>query len=108
VFSKIDLRSAYHQVHIKEEEIYNNAFQTRYQCYEFVMVPFGMTNALVAFMCLMNSDLCPYLENFEIVFIDNILIYSKNEEEQAEHLATMLRLLRENQLYAKLSKCNFF
>jgi len=83
-------------------------FRTRYGYYEFVVVPFGLTNAPFAFMCLMNSVLCPYLDKFAIVFIGDNLIYSKNEEEHAENLATVLRLLREHQLYAKLSKCNFF
>ena len=108
MFSKIDMRSGYHQVHIKEEDIYKTAFRTRYGHYEFVVVPFGLTNAPTTFMCLMNSVLRPYLDKFFIVFIDDILIYSKNEEEHPEHLATILRLLREHQLYAKLNKCSFF
>ena len=74
----------------------------------FVLVPFGLTNAPATFMCLMNSVFCPYLDRFVIIFIDDIFVYSKNEEEHANHLAIVLRLLRENQLYAKLSKCNFF
>ena len=108
MFSKIDLRSGYHEVRINEEDIYKTTFQTRYGHYEFIVVPFGLTNAPTTFMCLMNSVLHPYLDKFVIVFIDRILVYSKNEEEHAEHLSTVLRLLRENQLYSKLSKCNFF
>ena len=78
VLSKIDMRLGYHQVCIKEEDIYKISFRARYGHYEFVIVPFGLTNAPTTFMCLMNSVLCPYLEGFFIVFIDNILIYYKN------------------------------
>ena len=81
MFSKIDLRSGYHQVHIKEEDIYKSAFTTRYGNYEFVVVAFNLTNVEDTFMCLMNSVLCPYLDKFVIVFIDDILVFSKNEEE---------------------------
>ena len=108
VFSKIYLRSGYHQVCIKEEDIYKIALWIRYGHYKFVMVLFGFTNSPTTFMCLMNSVLCSYLDKFVIVFIDDILTYSKNEEEHVEHLAKILRFLRENQLYAKLSKCSFF
>jgi len=107
-FSKINLRSGYHQVRIKEEEIYKITFRTRYVHYEFILVPFGLTNAPSTFICLMNSVLRPYLDKFVIVFIDDILLYYKNEEEHVKHLAVVLRLLREHQLYAKLSKCSFF
>ena len=108
MFLKIDLKSGYHQVHIKEEDIYKTIFRTRYEHYDFAVVPFGLTNTPTTFMCLMNSVLHPYLDKFVIVFIDDILVYSKNEEEHAEHLATVLRLQREHLLYAKLSKCSFF
>ena len=97
MFSKIDLRSRYHQVHIKEEDIYKIACRTRYGHYEFVVVPFGLTNAPITFMCLMNSVLHPYLDKFVIVFINEILIYSKNEEEHVQQLAVVLRLLGEHQ-----------
>jgi len=108
MFSKINLRFRYHHVRIKEEEIYKIAFRTRYGHYEFVVVPCGLINAPPTFMCLMNSALHPYLDKFVIVFIDDILVYSKNKEDHVEHLAAVLRLLRENQLYAKLNKCSFF
>jgi len=88
--------------------MYNAAFRTKYGHYEFDVVPFGLTNGLATFLCLMNSVLHPYLDNFVIVFIDAILIYYKNEEEHAEHQETMLKLLREHMLYAELSKCSFF
>ena len=96
MFSKINLISGYHQVCIKEEDIFKTVFRTRYGHYEFVVVPFGLTNDPATFMCFMNSVLCPYLDKFVIVFINDILVYSKNEEEHVENLATILRLLREN------------
>jgi len=108
VFLKIDLRSEYHQVRIKEDSIHKTTFRTKYGHYEFVVVPFGLTNDPYNFMSLMNSELRPYLDKFFIMFIDDILVYSKNEEEHVEHLAALLRLLREHQFYAKLSKCSFF
>jgi len=108
MFSNIDMRSGYHKVHIKEKDIYKIAFRTRYKNYEFVVVAFGLTNSSSTFMCLMNSVLCPYLNKFVIVFIDEILIYSKNEEEHVEHLTIVLRMLIEHHLYAKLRKCSFF
>jgi len=81
---------------------------TRYGHYEFVVVPFGLTSALAKFMCFMNNLWHPYLDKFIIVFIDDILVYSKNEKEHVENLAAVLKLLREHQFYAKLSKCSFF
>ena len=108
MFLKIDLRSRYHQVHIKEEYIYKTTLCTRYGNYEFFVDLFGLNNSIATFMCLMNSVVCPYLDKFVIVFINDILVYSKNEEEHAEHLAAMLRFQREHQVYAKLSKYNFF
>ena len=108
VFSKIDLRSSYHQVRIKDEDIHKTAFRTRYGHYEFVVVPFGLTNALATFMCLMTSVFSRYLNKFVLVFLDDILVYSKNNKEHEEHLRLTLQLLREHQLYAKLSKCDFY
>ena len=107
-FSKIDLRSSYHQVRIKDEDIHKTAFRTRYGHYEFVVVPYGLTNTPATFMCRMNSVFSRYLDRFVLVFLDGILIYSKNEEEHEEYLILTLQLLREDKLYAKLRKCNFY
>jgi hypothetical protein len=108
IFSKIELRSRYHQVRIKDEDIHKTTFRTRYGHYEFVVVPFGLTNALATFMCLMNNVLNKFLDGFVLVFIDDILIYSKNREEHEEHLKLVLQVLREHRIYAKFSKCDFF
>jgi hypothetical protein len=108
IFSKIYLRSGYHQVSIKEEDISKITFRTRYGHYEFTVVPFGLSNAPVVFMCLMNGIFREYLDKFVIVFLDDILIYSKPEEENEHHLRMVLQVLRENQLYSKLSKCSFY
>ena len=93
VFSKIDLRSRYHQVSIKDEDIFKTTFRTQYGHYEFVVMPFGLTNAPAIFMCLMNNIMHKYLDNFVVVFIDDILIYSKTEEEHKEHLKIVLQEL---------------
>ena len=96
VFSKIDLRFGYHQVRIKDEDIHKTAFRTRYGHYEFVVVPFGLTNVLATFMCLMNSVFSRYLDKFVFVFLDEILVYSKNEKDHEENLRLTLKLVREH------------
>ncbi|GKA50631.1 putative reverse transcriptase domain-containing protein, partial [Tanacetum coccineum] len=108
VYSKIDLQSGYHQLRIRKEDILITAFRTRYGHYEFQVMPFGLTNAPAVFMDLMNRVCKSYLDKFVIVFIDDILIYSKNKEEHGEHLKTILNLLRSKKLYAKFSKCDFW
>ena len=95
VFSKIDLRSGYHQLKIKSEDVSKSAFRTRYGHYEFLVMPFGLTTASTAFMDLMNTVFKPYLDNFVVVFIDGILVYSKSKEEHEEHLKVVLQVLRE-------------
>ncbi|GJV02527.1 putative reverse transcriptase domain-containing protein [Tanacetum coccineum] len=108
VYSKIDLRSGYHQLRVKDEDIPKTAFRTRYRHYEFQVMPFGLTNAPAVFMDLMNRVCKPYLDKFVIVFIDDILIYSRNKEEHANHLRIILELLKKEKLYAKFSKCDFW
>ncbi|GJY14985.1 putative reverse transcriptase domain-containing protein [Tanacetum coccineum] len=116
VYSKIDLRSGYHQLRVRDEDIPKTAFRTRYGHYEFQVMPFGLTNAPAVFMDLMNRVCKPYLDKFIIVFIDDILIYSRNKEEHANHLRIMLglfggiilELLKKEKLYAKFSKCDFW
>ncbi|GJS84223.1 putative reverse transcriptase domain-containing protein [Tanacetum coccineum] len=107
-FSKIDLRSGYHQLRVHEDDIPKTTFRTRYGHFEFTVLPFGLTNAPVVFMDLMNRVCRPYLDKFVIVFIDDILIYSKTQEEQVEHLRLVLGLLEKEKLYAKFSKCEFW
>jgi hypothetical protein len=108
VYSKIDLRSGYHQLRVREEDIPKTAFRTRYCHYEFQVMPFGLTNAPAVFMDLMNRVCKPYLDKFVIVFIDDIFIYSRNEEEHVVHLRIILELLKKEDLYAKFSKCDFW
>jgi hypothetical protein len=108
VFSKIDLRSGYHQLRIKEDDVPKTAFKTRFGHYEFTVLPFGLTNAPGVFMSLMNGVFREYLDKFVQVFIDDILIYSRTTEEHDEHLRLVLQCLREHKLYGKLSKCSFY
>ena len=108
VFSKIDLRSGYHQVRIDQADVHKTAFRTRYGHFEFRVLPFGLTNAPATFMALMHDVFRELLDDFVIVFLDDILVYSKNEAEHEEHLRRVLELLRQHKLYGKLSKCDFF
>ncbi|GJW34112.1 putative reverse transcriptase domain-containing protein [Tanacetum coccineum] len=108
VYSKIDLRFGYHQLRVCEEDIPKTAFRTRYGHYEFQVMPFGLTNALAVFMDLMNRVCKLYLDRFMIVFIDDILIYSKSRKEHEGHLKLIMRLLKKEELYAKFSKCEFW
>ncbi|XP_019244791.1 PREDICTED: uncharacterized protein LOC109224723, partial [Nicotiana attenuata] len=105
VFSKIDLRSGYHQLKIREPDIPKTAFGTRYGHYEFLDMSFGLTDAPADFMHLMHSVFRPYLDSFVIVFIDDILVYSRCREDHEQHLRNVLQTLREKKLYAKFSKC---
>nr|GEW63914.1 reverse transcriptase [Tanacetum cinerariifolium] len=107
-FSKIDLRSGYHQLRVKERDVSKTAFCTRYGHYEFLVMPFGLTNAPVVFMDAMNRVFHKYLEKFVIVFINDILVYSKTREEHEDHLRIVLEILRQKKLYAKFSKCDFW
>jgi hypothetical protein len=108
VFSKIDLYSGYHQIKICDEDIPTTAFSTRYGLYEYLVMSFGLTNALAHFIYLMNSVFMPELDKFVVVFIDDILVYSKSMEDHEEHLWVMLQRLRDHQLYTKFSKCEFW
>ena len=108
VYSKINLRIGYHQPRVRETDILKTAFRARYKHFEFAVMPFGLTNALAAFMDLMHRVFQPYLDQFVVVFVDDILIYSQSEREHEDHLRIVLQLLRVHQLYAKFSKCEFW
>ena len=108
VFSKIDLQLGYYQLRVKEVDVSKTAFRTCYGHYVFLVMPFGLTNAPAAFMDLMNRVFYPYLDQFVAVFIDDILVYSKDAKDHEHHLRIVLQILRANQLFAKLSKCDFW
>jgi hypothetical protein len=107
VFSKIDLRSCYHQLRIRPSNIPKTPLITKYGLYEFTVMSFGLTNAPAYFMYLTNSVFMDYLDKFVVVFIDDILVYSQNDQQHEEHLRKVLQRLRDCQLYVKLSKCEF-
>ena len=106
-FSKIDLRSGYYQVRIAPPDVPKTAFRTRYGHFEYLVMPFGLTNAPATFMSLMHKVFNPYLDTFVVVFLDDILVYSKTLQDHVQHLQTVLTVLRQNQLYGKMSKCSF-
>ena len=110
VYSKINLRTGYHQLRVRETDIPKKAFRTRYGHFEFTVMPFGLTNAPTAFMDIIHRVFQPYLDQFVVVFVvfvDDILIYSQSEWEHEDHLRIVLQLLRDHQLYAKFNKCEF-
>ena len=107
-FSKIDLRTGYHWLAVREEDIHKTAFVSHCGHHEFTIMPFGLTNAPAVFMDMKSGVFRPYLNKFVVVFVDDILIYSASRDEHAEHLKIALQLLRDNRLYAKLSKCEFW
>ena len=108
VYSKIDLRTGYHQLRVREADFPKTAFRTRYEHFEFIVMPFELTNAPTTFMDLMHRVFQLYLDPFVVVFVDDILIYSKSEEEHKNHLRVVLQVLRDHRLYAKFSKCEFW
>ena len=108
VFSKIDLRSRYYQLRVKDVDVLKTAFITQYGHYEFLVMPFGLTNASTTFMDLMNRVFRPDVDKFVVVFIDDILVYYKDAQEHEQHLRIVLETLREKRLYAKLNKCDFW
>ena len=108
MFSKLDLRQGDYQLRIREEDVLKTAFSTRYGHYEFLVMPFGLTNAPAKFVDLMQRVFHPYLDQFVVIFIDDILVYSRSKEEHEKHLRMVLQTLREHKLYAKFSKCEFW
>ena len=107
VYSKIDFRTSYHQLRVGDTDISKAAFRTGHGHFEFIVMPFGLTNALAAFKDLMYRVFQPYVDQFVVVFMDDILIYSQSEWKHEYHLRIVLQLLRDHQLYAKISKCKF-
>ena len=108
VYSKIDLRTSYHQLRVREADIPKTAFKIWYGHFKFTVMPLGLTNALATFMDLMHKVFQPYLDQFVVVFVDDILIYFQSEKEHKDHLQIVLQALRDHQLYAKFSKCKFW
>ena len=108
VYSKIDLRTGYHQLRVKQADTPKTAFRKRYGHFEFIVMPFGLTNAPAAFIDLMHRVFQPYLDHFVIVFVNDILIYSQSKEKHEDHLRIILQALIEHQLYSKFSKCEFW
>ena len=108
VYSKIDLRTGYHHLRVREADISKTAFRTWFGHFEFIMMPFGLTNAPTTFMDLMHRVFKPYLDQFVVVFVDDILIYFRCEEEREDHLMIVLQALKEHWLYAKFNKCKFW
>ena len=107
VYSKIDLRTRYHQLRVREVDIPKTTFRTWHGHFEFIVMPFGLTNVPAAFMDLMHSVFQPYLDQFIIIFVNDILIYSKSEEEHEDHFKVVLQVLRDHQLYASSANANF-
>ena len=108
VYSKIDLRTGYHQLRVREIEIPKTTFRTRYRNFEFTVMPFGLTNVPVSFTDFIHMVFKPYFDQFVMVFVDDILIYSQSERKHEDHLRIVLQLLRDHQLYVKFSKCKFW
>ena len=108
VYSKIDLRTGYHQLRVREIEIPKTTFRTRYGNFEFTVMPFGLTNVPVSFTDFIHMVFKPYFDQFVMVFVDDILIYSQSERKHEDHLRIVLQLLRDHQLYVKFSKCKFW
>ena len=108
VYSKIDLRTGYHQLRVREADIPKTTFRTRYGHFEFTVMPFGLTNAPTTFMDLMHRVFQPYLDQFVVVFVDEILIYSQSKEEHEDHLEIILQALKDHKSYSKFSKCEFW